>query len=153
MGFDRIFAGCDQDGEGALDAPACRGMFCTREIDGGSILRRNLIGPQAGARKQAIAHRIAETTNVARRNENLLHRKDRAVHTEHVVAFLHGFAPPIVLEITLQLGAQWTVVPATIQTTIELSSLENKAAAFAQGDDFFHAGGIGNIFVGHKNNR
>jgi hypothetical protein len=60
-----------------------------------------------------------------------------------------SFAPPIFLEVAFQLRAERAVVPATVEAAVDFAGLENKAAAFAQGDDFLHAGGIGDVFVGH----
>ena len=124
-------------------------MFRAAEPNRRAVLRRNLVGAEAGFRKQAIAHRIAETADVAGGNEHLLHRQNRAVHAEHVVAFLHGLAPPEVLEVAFQLGAERAVIPAAVEAAVEFAGLENEAAAFAQRNDFLHAGGIGDVFVGH----
>jgi hypothetical protein len=49
------------------------------------------------------------------------------------------------------LGAELTVIPASVEAAVELAGLEDEAAAFAQGNDFLHSGGIGDVFVGHGN--
>ena len=92
---------------------------------------------------------VAESANVAGRDEHLFHGQDGTVHAEHVIAFLHGFAPPEILEVAFQLSSQRAVIPATIEAAVEFASLEDEAAAFAQRYDFLHAGGIGGVFVGH----
>ena len=111
--------------------------------------RRNLVSSKTLFCQRAFAHWIAESADVTGGHQNLRHRQNRAVHAEHVVALLHGLPPPVVLQIALQLRAERAVVPAAVEAAVKLSGLENEAAAFAQRHDFFHAGGIGDIFVGH----
>ena len=69
--------------------------------------------------------------------------EDGAVHADHVVALPHHDAPPIVLQVPLQLDAQRAVIPAAIEPSVDFARLKNKTAPFAKADDFFHPLGIG----------
>ena len=115
-----------------------------------SILRFDLVGAQACVGKQAIAHRIAEAADVAGGLQHLFHGQDRTVHAEDVITFLHGLAPPVVLEVAFQFGSERAVVPAAVEASVKFSRLENKASAFAEGDDFLHPHRVRNILVCHK---
>ena len=150
VGLDRVLAGGDEHREGLVGGPAAGLVLRAGEIDRRAVLGGDLVGTQAGLGKEAVAHRVAEAADVAGGNEDLLHGQDRAVHAEHVVAFLDGLAPPVVLEVALQFGAERAVVPAAVETAVQLAGLENEAAAFAQRNDFLHAGGVGEVLVGHR---
>lgn len=78
-------------------------------------------------------------------------RQDGTVHTDHIVALLHVFAPPVFLEVALEFHPHGTVVPATIQTTIYFSCLEDETPPFAEAHDFLHSGGICIGSVCHDN--
>ena len=86
---------------------------------------------------------------MARCFEYVLVSQDRAVHPENIVTLLHISTPPDFFNVSLKLGAQWTHIPATVEAPVEFSRLEDKALALAEGHDFFHADGIGVVFVGH----
>ena len=82
-------------------------------------------------------------------NEHLLHREDSTIHADDIIALLHGLAPPVVLEVALELGTKRAKVPTSIEPAIKLARLENESAAFAQRNDLLHAYGVGEILVGH----
>ena len=63
---------------------------------------------------------------------------DRTIESDHVVAFAHHHAPPVILEVALQLDAERTVIPDAIEPAVDLAGLENEAAPFAQADDLLH---------------
>ena len=150
MGLDRVSSGGDENGERAFDAPVGGRVFRAGEPNGCAVLSGDLVGAEAGFRKQAVAHRIRESADVSGGLEDLLHGEDGAVESEHVVAFLHGFTPPEVFEVAFEFCAERAVIPAAIESAVEFSSLKNEAAAFAQRYDFLHAGGIGDVFVSHN---
>lgn len=99
----------------------------------------------------AVDHGIGESAHVAGCGENGLVSEDGAVHAEDVVALLHVATPPNFFDVTLEFGTEGTHVPASIEAAVEFARLEDEALALAEGHDFFHADGIGLVFVGHKN--
>ena len=82
--------------------------------------------------------------------EHFLVSQNRSVHAENIVTFLDIAAPPDFFDITLQLGSEWAEIPTTIEAAIEFAGLEDEALAFAEGHDFFHADGVGLVFVCHS---
>lgn len=124
-------------------------MRSTAEMISSSRLRIDLVGAEASFREKAIAHRIRESANVAGSSEDGLVREDGAIESEDVIALLHVFPPPVILEVFLQISAEWAVVPATVQSTVDLGRLKNEAFAFTERNNFLHAGGIGLVFISH----
>lgn len=116
---------------------------------GGAGLGFDLVGAEAGLGEEAVAHGIGESADVTGSGEDGLVGEDGAVEAEDVIALLDVFTPPEFLEVAFHLGAERAVVPAAIESAVEFCGLENEAFAFAEGNDFFHAGGVGLIFVGH----
>ena len=51
--------------------------------------------------RTAIDHRIGESLDVSGGLENLTMHEDGTVHTDDVVALVHGHAPPVVLQVAL----------------------------------------------------
>lgn len=98
----------------------------------------------------AIDHGIGESSDVAGGGEDGLVGEDGAVHAEDVIAFLDVFSPPEVFEVALEFSAEGAVVPASVQAAVEFGGLEDEAFAFAQGNDFLHAGGVGLVFISHR---
>ena len=49
----------------------------------------------------------------------------------------HG-PPPGFLNVPLEFGAEWTVIPESVEATVDFGRLENKAPPFAQRNDFLH---------------
>lgn len=116
---------------------------------GGSGLWVDLVSPEAGFGEQAVAHGIGKPAHVSGSSEDGLMIEDGAVHPQNIVTFLDVFTPPVVLEVSLQLGTERAVVPATVETAVEFGGLEDETFAFAQGDDGLHAVGISVLFIGH----
>src|SRR5205814_6927264 len=98
----------------------------------------DLIGPQPRLARSTIDHRIAESVLVTARFPNRAVHQDRAVHADDVVAFVGHDAPPIIFQITLQLDAERSVIPETIQPAVDFARLKNETAPLAQADDLFH---------------
>jgi hypothetical protein len=65
--------------------------------------------------------------------------EDRTVHANDIVSLPHHPAPPEVLEVSLQLRSQWSVIPAAVKASVDFARLEDKASPFAEADDLFHA--------------
>ena len=108
----------------------------------------DLVGAEAGFAGAAIDHRIREPADVTGGFEGFLVGEDGAVEADDVIAFAHVFAPPVVFEVALQLGAERAVVPAAVESTVDFSGLEDEAAALAQADNLLHFFGVFGIFGG-----
>src|SRR5207244_3461734 len=65
-----------------------------------------------------------------------------------VVALAHHHAPPIILQVALQLDPEWTVIPGAVETTVDFARLENESPPLTQADDLFHPLWVS--LVGHK---
>ncbi len=64
--------------------------------------------------------------------------EDRTVHADDIVAELGHGPPPVSFEVTLEFGAEGTVIPGSVEAAVNLGGLENEASAFAKGYNFFH---------------
>jgi hypothetical protein len=81
--------------------------------------------------------------------EDVFMGEDGAVHTENVVTFLDVLAPPVIFDVSLEFGAEWTVVPAAIKTAVDFCGLKDEALTLTEGYDFFHFLRIGVVFISH----
>src|SRR4029079_750856 len=86
----------------------------------------------------AINHRIGETFDVAGCLENRRMREDRAVHSDYIIALVHHDTPPVVLQITLKLDAERSVIPRAVESAVDFAGLKDEATPLTQADDFFH---------------
>jgi hypothetical protein len=67
-------------------------------------------------------------------------RDDRAVEALDVVALSHDAPPPQVLEIVLELDAEGTVVPESIDPAVDVARRKDESAPRAQRDELVHPG-------------
>src|SRR5476651_2073075 len=88
---------------------------------------------------------------MAARLEHSAMCQNRTVNADNVVALADHDAPPIILQITLQLDPERTVIPAAIQSAVDFARLENESPPLAQADDSLHSLRIG--LVTHEVNR
>ena len=86
----------------------------------------------------AVHQRIVEGAHVAAGYPDLAVHQDRAVEPDVVLALLHELLPPGPLDVVLELDAQGAVVPGVGETAVDLAPRKNKAAVFAQRDQFIH---------------
>ena len=96
--------------------------------------------------RTAVHHRIAKGILVSTCLPDRSIHDNRAVHADHILAFANISAPPEIFEIAFELDSQRPVIPKAIQPSINFRGLENKATAFAEADDLFHALIRGGIF-------
>ncbi len=108
-----------------------------------------LIGAVAFFTNFTVYHWIRKPADVAGGGQHGLVGEDGAVHADDVIALLDVFAPPDFFEVAFELGAEWAVVPASVQASVEFGRLEDEPFAFAERDDFFHSFGIGMCAFGH----
>ena len=64
--------------------------------------------------------------------------EDRTVHADDIVAELGHGPPPVSFEVTLEFGAEGTVIPGSVEAAVNLGGLENEASALAKGYNLFH---------------
>ena len=107
-----------------------------------ALLLADLIRAKTRLAGAAIDHRVRESADVPGGLEDVLVGEDRAVEADDVVALVYMFAPPVVFEVALQLGAERPVVPAAVESAVDLGGLEDEAAAFAQAHDLLHFLGV-----------
>ena len=149
--FEALLIGAfHQHGEFLLRAPGAILAGSALPPVGHAALGGNLVGAQAFLGEQAVAQRVAETTHVTGCHQHRVVCEDGTIHTHDIGAFLHVDTPPVILQIALELNTQGTVVPATVQATIDFSGLKNEPSALAKADDFFHADGISLCTVCHN---
>ena len=144
VGFQRSGIALEHEVEsarfGQIASPAGRAIR-------NAVLLRKLVCAVAGLAGFAVDHGIAESFLVPARLPHSAIHDDGAVHSDHVFAFVDDAAPPEILEVAFQFDPHRAVVPEAVETAVDFGGLENKAAAFAEADDFFHPL-LG--FFGHK---
>ena len=64
--------------------------------------------------------------------------EDGRVDAVHVVATVDEHSPPDILDVVLERDSQGTVVPRAGEPAVDLRPRIDKAAAFCEGDQFFH---------------
>src|SRR4029434_1391434 len=65
--------------------------------------------------------------------------RDRAIHSDDVVPLAHHHAPPVILEVALQLDTERAVIPNAVKATVDFTRLEDKTAPLAEASDFLHS--------------
>jgi hypothetical protein len=83
----------------------------------------------------ALHERVGERRQVTARLPGLRREDDRRVEAHHVVALGDHEAPPLLLDVLLQLHAERAVVPRGAGAAVDLTGREDEAAALAEGDD------------------
>ena len=145
--FD-VFAALRQSGDGAIPTPAGGGLGAAVFEDRAG-LGVDVISADAFVGKGTFAHEVGEGFDVAAGFPDGGVHEDAGVEAEDVLAFAgHGF-PPGFAEVALQFGAERAVVPDAAAAAVDFAALVDEAAAFAEGDDFLHEGGVVLGFGGH----
>jgi hypothetical protein len=65
--------------------------------------------------------------------------EDRRIESFNIFAERHR-PPPLLFYIPQKFNAQRTVIPAAIQASVNLTGLEDKSPALAEGNDLLHYG-------------
>src|SRR5206468_9147385 len=65
-------------------------------------------------------------------------REDCAIHAHDVFALVHRHAPPVILQVALELYAKGSVIPGAVKAAIDFARLKDETAPLAQVDDLFH---------------
>ncbi len=151
IGHARFVFGCADIGfEHEVKRPGLGQIFAaTGRTLFNAIFLRKLVRPKPGLAGSAVNHRIAKRLLVPARFPYRPVHQNRAIHSDDVVALVDHDAPPVILDIALQLDPERPVIPQPIETAVDFARLKNEAAPFAQANDFFHAlaGWLG---LGHR---
>ncbi len=96
----------------------------------------------------ALGERVREGGDVAGGLPDLGGQDHGRVDTDDVLARRHHVAPPLALEVLLELDTQRPVVPGGALTAVDLTAGEYEATALAQADDGVDlVGGHGALFI------
>ena len=104
----------------------------------GAPVLDHLVGAETLLALLAVHQRIAEAAQMAGSDPGLGIHQNRAVLTHVVGVLLDELLPPGLLHVVLQLHTQRAVVPGVGQAAVDLAAGKDKAAVFAQCDDFVH---------------
>src|SRR5690606_26445992 len=90
---------------------------------------------------QALDERVREGADVAGGHPGLPGQDDRGVEADHVLTGVHHRAPPLALDVLLELHAERAVVPRRARAAVDLAAGEDEAPALAERDDGIDDGG------------
>ena len=91
----------------------------------------------------ALGERVGELADVARGDPGLARQDDRGVEADDVLASGHHRAPPLALDVLLELDPERPVVPGRAGAAVDLTAGEDEPPALAEGDDGVDDGGGG----------
>src|ERR1043166_1331782 len=133
------FAFRDEDGIGLSVKLAGRGGFGAGKLPDHSALRLDLIGAKAFVGQKAVHHQVGKGARVAAGFPDFRMHDNAGFQAGDVVARLRQAAPPIIFDVTLELGAERAVVPEAIDAAVNFGGLKDEPAPFAEGNNLFHA--------------
>ena len=102
-----------------------------------------VVDAEALVAAEALGERVGELADVARGDPRLARQDDRGVEADDVLAGGHHRAPPLALDVLLELDAERAVVPRRARAAVDLTAREDEPAALAEGDDGVDDGGGG----------
>ena len=108
-----------------------------------------VVGPEPLVTGQALGQRIAEHPDVAGGHPDRAGQDDRGVEADDVVAPGDHRAPPLLLDVLLQLDPERAVVPGRPRPAVDLTRGEDEPAPLAQADHLFETVGVGSAGRGH----
>ena len=117
-------------------AGTTEGLTSCSGNDGGKLV----LAP-APVADDALDERVGEALDVAAGPPDLWVHDDGRVEADHVVALEDHGAPPGVLDVALELGAERAVVPGAGQASVNLAALEDEASALAEGYELVQVDG------------
>ena len=86
----------------------------------------------------AVHQHIGKIGRVTRSFPGFGMHKNSRVQSDHIVAILNHGLPPGRLDIAFEFRADRTIVPGPVKAAINFGRRENKTAAFAERNNFFH---------------
>ncbi len=96
------------------------------------------IGPVPALTVPAIHEQVEELSDMAGGLPNFRVENDPAVDSDDIRASLDEEFPPGILDIALELSAEWAEVPGIGQTTVDLTAGIDKPAPLGKGDQGIH---------------
>jgi hypothetical protein len=102
-----------------------------------------VVDPEALVAALALGERVGELADVARGDPGLARQDDRRVEPDDVLTGGDHRAPPLPLDVLLELDAQRAVVPRRARSAVDLTAREHEPATLAEGDDGVDDGGGG----------
>lgn len=99
----------------------------------------DLIGTEAALAGFAVDHGIGESGLVSTGFPYGATHEDGAIHPDDIVPVLGHTFPPVILQISFQGSPQGAVIPSTVEAAVDFGRREDKASAFTESDDLFHA--------------
>src|SRR5262249_15615118 len=98
--------------------------------------------------ERALGERVGEGRDVAGGLPDLGGQDHRRVDADHVLTGGDHVAPPLPLDVLLELGAQRAVVPGCALPPVDLTARVDEATALTQADDGVDlVGGHGALFI------
>ena len=113
------------------------------------VLLLEVVGPESLVAGQALGQRIAEHPDVAGGHPDRAGQDDRGVEADDVVTPRDHRAPPLLLDVLLQLDPERAVVPRRPRPAVDLTRGEDEPAPLAQADHLFETVGVGSAGRGH----
>lgn len=99
-----------------------------------------VVGAEALVARLALGQRVGEGRDVARRLPGLARQDHAGVEADHVVTALDHRAPPLALDVLLELHAERAVVPGRAGAAVDLATGVDEATALREGDDLVDGG-------------
>ena len=103
-----------------------------------AALGLDLIGAESLFGEETIDHRVCESGSMAAGLPDFGVHDDRGFEADDIIAALRHGAPPEILDVAFKLRAERAVIPEPVDAAVDFGGLEDKAPAFAQGDNPFH---------------
>ncbi len=114
----------------------------------GLVRLLQVVGAEPLVTGGALRQRVREGGDMAGGDPDLGGQDDGRVDTDDVLARRHHVAPPLALEVLLELDTERPVVPGGALTAVDLTTGEYEATALAQADDGVDlVGGHGALFI------
>ena len=96
-----------------------------------------VIGPVPALRCLVVDHGIMEGVYMPGRfPDGRMHENSR-VESLDIVVPVHHLPPPPLLDVALQLDAQWTIIVRSAETAVNIRRREDESAALGKGNDLF----------------
>lgn len=89
---------------------------------------------------EALDERVVEDTDVTGRDPHLAGQDHRRVEADDVLAAGDHVAPPLALDVLLELDTQWAVVPCGLGTAVDLTARVDQASPLGEIDNGFDLG-------------
>jgi hypothetical protein len=83
---------------------------------------------------RALNERVGEHVDVTGGLPHLTGQDHARVDADDVIAALHHAAPPLLLDVLFELGAEWAVIPSRSRAAVDFTGLKDEAAVTGESD-------------------